>query len=47
MGNTEQDDFLNNLIKFNVDIQEFIHDKDKLQDQIDFMRTSCLSPHAN
>ena len=31
----EQEDFINNLLKFNIDMQDFIQNKDKFQGQIE------------
>lgn len=43
--NRENDDFINTLIKFNVDMQEFIQNKDNFQtQQLDFMR-GCSAPY--
>ncbi|CDW89697.1 UNKNOWN [Stylonychia lemnae] len=45
--NEDSQDFINNLIKFNVDMQQFIHQKDQLQCQIENMRVGPMPQFAN
>eukprot|EP00347_Sterkiella_histriomuscorum_P020137 403338969 len=39
----DSQDFINNLIKFNVDMQQFIQQKDQLQNQIEQMRQPSVT----